>query len=167
MNAFDFTTAVDDGVDSHFLSTTIQVRKWERGRGWRCRRLRKPARVARGETFSRWLENGAFAPGPGVEVACVARIKVSRWVLTPIFLLTVGQPLDISFPWLSLPKIHGSVSGGWMKHFRCDETKKTYPFFFVNLLLSCSHFTHSEYLRTCRLTADDQRLHLRRLMKTC
>jgi hypothetical protein len=84
--------------------------------------------VARGETFSRWLENGAFAPGPGVEVACVARIKVSRWVLPPIFLLTVGQPLDISFPWLSLPKIHGSVSGGWMKHFRCDETKKTYPF---------------------------------------
>ena len=110
-----------------FLSTTIQVRKWERGRGWRCRRPRKPARVASGETFSRWLENGAFAPGPGVEVACVARIKVSRWVLPPIFLLTVGQPLDISFPWLSLPKTHGSVSGGWMKHFRCDETKKTYP----------------------------------------
>jgi len=51
--------------------------------------------VARGETFSRWLENGAFAPGPGVEVACVARIKVSRWVLPPIFLLTVGQPLNI------------------------------------------------------------------------
>ena len=84
--------------------------------------------MARGETFSGWLENGALAPGPGVEVACVARIKVSRWVLLLIFLLTVGQPLDISFHWLSLPKNHGSVSGGWMKHFRFDETKKAYPF---------------------------------------
>ena len=84
-----------------FLSTTIQVRKWVRRRGWRCRRLRRPARVARGETFSGWRENGALALGPhpcltGVEVACVARNKVSRWNLPPIFLLTVGQPLDIS-----------------------------------------------------------------------
>ena len=64
----------------------------------------------------------------GVEVTCVARNKVSRWILPRIFLLTVGQPLDISSCWLSSPKIHGSVSGGWMKGFRGDETKKAYPF---------------------------------------
>jgi hypothetical protein len=46
--------------------------------------------VARGETLSEWLAKGAFAPGPGVEVACVARNKVSRWILPRIFLLTVG-----------------------------------------------------------------------------
>ena len=48
---------------------------------------------------------------------------------------------------------------GWMK-----QKKPTR--FYVNLL-SCSHFTHSKYLRTCRLTANDQRLHLRRLKKAC
>jgi hypothetical protein len=86
--------------------------------------------VARGETC------GGFAPGlarahpclTGVELACVARNKVSRRILPRILLLTVGQPLDISSRCLSSPKIHGSVSGGWMKGFRCDETKKVYPF---------------------------------------
>ena len=63
----------------------------------------------------------------GVEVACVIRNKVSRWILLRIFLPTVGQPLDISC-WLPLPKIHGSVSGGWIKGFRCEETKRAYPF---------------------------------------
>ena len=137
-----------------FLWTTIQVRKWVRRRGWRCRRLRRPARVARGETFSGWRENGALALGlhlclTGVEVACVARNKVSRWILPPIVLLTAGQPLDISSSlWLSSPKIHGSGSRGWMKGFRCDETKKKPTRFYVNLLSSCSHFPRSEYLRT-------------------
>jgi hypothetical protein len=92
--------------------------------------------VARGEVFSGWLENGALAPDlarahpclTGVEMACVARNKVIRWILPRIFLLTVVQPLDIYSHWLSSPKIHGSVSGGWMKGFRCDETKKAYPF---------------------------------------
>ena len=99
-----------------FLSTTMQVR----GRGWRRLGLRRPARVERGETFSGWRENGALALGlarahpclTGVEVACVARNKVNRWILPRIFLLTIGQPLDNSSRWLSSPKIDGSVSGG-------------------------------------------------------
>jgi len=77
-----------------------------------------------------------------LEVASVARNKVSRWILLWMFLLTVGQLLDISSRWLSSPpKMDGSVSGGWKKGFRCDEAKKPTRFY-VNLpLSSCSHFT--------------------------
>ena len=89
-------------------------------------RLRRSARMERGETFSGWRENDLCLTG--VELACVARNKVSRSILPRFFLLTIGQPLDISSRWMSSPKIDGSVSGGWMKDFRCDETKKAYPF---------------------------------------
>ena len=75
--------------------------------------------MARGETFSGCRENGALAPGPhpcltGVEVACVARNKVSRWVLPPIFLLTVGQPLDIF-------SLAGIAQDPWFGFARLDE----------------------------------------------
>ena len=47
------------------------------------------------------------------------------------YFYSVGQPLNISSRWLSSPKIHGSVSGGWMKGFRCNETKKSLPVFML------------------------------------
>jgi len=136
-NAFEFATAIDDGVDKAFsFQQQSMCGNWLRGRGWRRRRLRRSTRMERGETFSGCRENGALAPGVArahlcltrVELACVTRNKVSRSILPRFFLLTIGQPFDIYFRWLSSPKVDGSVSGCWMKDFRCDETKKAYLF---------------------------------------
>jgi len=81
------------------------------------------ARVEKGETFSRWREKGAPTQNLARAHPCLTGViyiyiyrggmrRVSRWILPRKFLLTVGQPFNISSRWLSSPKIDGSVLGG-------------------------------------------------------
>jgi hypothetical protein len=139
----------------------IQVLKWMRGRGWRRRRLRRPARVERGETFSGWRENGALAPGSRCHPSQEIRSVVGSYHGC-FFCSQLGSRSISLLVGCDRRKINGSVSGGV---FGCDETKKNLPVFMLTLLQPLHSFRIPPECE--ELTTDDQRLHLRRLKKTC